>query len=53
LGGATLVAAAYPVALRRGAGDRWLDLGLDLWNVLTATVKTWDMETLRKLSEGK
>jgi hypothetical protein len=53
LGGASLVAAAYPVALRHGTGDRWLALELDLWKGLTATVKTWDGETLRKLSEGK
>ena len=51
--GAALAAAAYPVALRHGAGDRWLDLELDLWKVLTATVKKWDPESLRTLSEGK
>jgi hypothetical protein len=38
---ADLTAAAYLVALRHGLGDRWLDLELDLWRVLTATVKRW------------
>jgi hypothetical protein len=38
---AELTAAAYPVALRHAAGDRWLDLQLELWRVLTETVKKW------------
>ena len=38
---AELTAAAYAVALRHGAGRRWLDLELDLWLALTATVKQW------------
>jgi hypothetical protein len=36
---AELTAAAYCAALRRGAGDKWLDLELDLWRVLTETVR--------------
>jgi hypothetical protein len=36
-----LTAAAYPVALRHAAGDRWLDLQLELWRVLTETIKKW------------
>ena len=36
---AELTAAAYCVALRDGAGDKWLDLELDLWRVLTETVR--------------
>ena len=36
---AELTAAAYSVALRHGAGDKWLDLELDLWRVLTETVR--------------
>ena len=36
---AELTAAAYCVALRHGAGAKWLDLELDLWRVLTGTVK--------------
>ena len=36
---AELTAAAYRVALRHGAGDKWLDLELDLWSVLTQTVR--------------
>ncbi len=30
---AELTAAAYPVALRHGVGDKWLDLELELWRV--------------------
>jgi hypothetical protein len=36
---AELTAAAYPVALRHAAGDKWLDLQLELWRALTETVK--------------
>ena len=36
---AELTAATYCVALRHGAGDKWLDLELDLWRVLTETVR--------------
>jgi hypothetical protein len=36
---AELTEAAYPVALRIGAGIRWLELKLDLWRRLTETVK--------------
>jgi hypothetical protein len=38
---AELTAAVYPVALRHGAADKWLDLQLELWRALTETVKTW------------
>jgi hypothetical protein len=51
--GAELAEAAYPVALRLGVGDRWLDLQLDLWKVLTATVKKWDREALLPRSTGR
>jgi hypothetical protein len=44
---AKLTAAAYPVALRHGVGDKWLDLELDLWRVLTETVKKWGRELPR------
>jgi hypothetical protein len=36
---AELTAAAYPVALRHGGGDKWLDLELDLWRTLRETVR--------------
>ena len=39
---AELTAAAYLVALRHGVGGKWLDLELDLWHVLAATVQKWD-----------
>jgi hypothetical protein len=38
---AELTAAAYPVALRHAVGDRWLDLQIELWRVLSETVKKW------------
>jgi hypothetical protein len=38
---AELTAAAYPIALRHAARDRWLDLQLELWRVLTETIKKW------------
>ena len=38
---AELTAAAYPVALRHAAGDRWLDLQLELWRALSETVNKW------------
>ncbi len=36
---AELTAAVYPVALRHGLGDSWLELELELWRVLIETVK--------------
>jgi hypothetical protein len=38
---AELAEAAVPVVMRHGVGDRWLDLELDLWRVLTATIERW------------
>jgi len=38
---AELTHAAYHVALRHGAGSKWLDLELDLWHALADTVKQW------------
>ena len=42
--GAKLTEAAYPVMLRHGAIDNWLDLELELWKVLKETVKKWDQQ---------
>ncbi len=36
---AELTNAAYPVVLRHGARDKWLELELDLWKTLTDTLK--------------
>ncbi len=36
---AELTEAVFPVALRYGVGDRWLDLKLDLWRALSETVE--------------
>jgi hypothetical protein len=38
---ADLTRAAYAVALQHGGGGQWLDLELDLWRVLTDTVRKW------------
>jgi hypothetical protein len=40
---AELTEAAFPVALRHGVGREWLELKLDLWNVMTDTVKNWNL----------
>ena len=48
--GAALAAAAYPVALRHGAGERWLDLELDLWRAMAQTVKKWEQHAYLPLS---
>jgi hypothetical protein len=39
---AELTAAIYPIALEHGVGDRWIDLELDLWRVITEIVVKWD-----------
>jgi hypothetical protein len=39
---ADLTEAAYPIALRYKGGERWLDLELDLWRVITQTVQKWE-----------
>jgi hypothetical protein len=41
---AELTDAAYPVALRFKVGDEWLDLELDLWKVLSETVRKWEQQ---------
>ena len=42
--GAELTEAAYPVMLRHGQVDNWLELELDLWNALKDVVNKWDHE---------
>src|SRR5262245_64896238 len=44
---AELTEAVFPVALRYGVGDRWLDLKLDLWHVLGETVRRWARASTR------
>jgi hypothetical protein len=44
--GAKLTEAAYPVMLRHGAVDNWLDLKLELWKILTEIVKKGKQTTL-------
>jgi len=41
---AELTEAAYPVVLRHGTVDSWVDLELELWKVLS--------ETLQRLGQG-
>jgi hypothetical protein len=36
---AELTEAVFPVALRYGVGNRWLDLELDLWHALSESVE--------------
>jgi hypothetical protein len=43
---AELTRAAYHVALRHGAAGLWLDLQLDLWRAVAATVKQWRNEVI-------
>jgi hypothetical protein len=50
---AELAEAAYPVALRRGLGSRWLDLELGLWRALQDTVAKWDRQALLPHAAGK
>jgi hypothetical protein len=38
---AELTEAAYPVMLRHGLRDNWLDVELGLWRVLMGTVAKW------------
>ena len=47
---AELTEAAYPVALRHGAGIDWLDRKLELWHALTRTVNEWEQQSDRPLS---
>jgi hypothetical protein len=43
---AELTQAAYPVALRHQQDGQWLDLELDLWQVLARTVEQWQGRAL-------
>jgi hypothetical protein len=50
---AELAEAAVPVAMRHGVGDRWLEMELDLWRVLTAKIEQWRSESLVPGLDGK
>jgi len=39
---AELTEAAYPIALRHGAHQHWLNLQLNLWYALALTVQKWN-----------
>ena len=41
---AELTEAAYPVALQRHPGKRWLDLQLDLWHAMEQTIEKWQQQ---------
>ncbi len=49
---ADLTSAVYPVALRHRSRDSWVDLELDLWRVLTETVKKWAQHSPRGRPEN-
>jgi hypothetical protein len=38
---AELTVVAYAVALPHAGGGKWLDLQLEMWRVLTETLKRW------------
>jgi hypothetical protein len=38
---AELTSAVYPLVLRRGLQDSWLQVELSLWKVLSETVEKW------------
>jgi hypothetical protein len=44
---AELTEAAYSVAMQHGAGGKWLDLALDLWQAMTETVQKWEQKAAR------
>jgi hypothetical protein len=41
---AELTIAAYPIALRHGVGDSWIDLEINLWMVLAEAVRKWQRQ---------
>jgi hypothetical protein len=41
---AELTKAAYPVMVRHGMVDNWLDVELELWRALVRTVEKWERE---------
>jgi hypothetical protein len=49
---AELAEAAVPVAMRHGVGERWLEMELDLWRVLTAKIKQWRDSGVRNWERG-
>jgi hypothetical protein len=44
---AALAEAAYPVMLRHGLVDNWLDLELELWRTMRKTVAQWPQASVR------
>jgi hypothetical protein len=50
---AELTNATYPIALRYGRGDSWIDLELDLWRVLAETVNAWTRDVQRARRRGE
>jgi hypothetical protein len=41
---AELTSAVYPLALRRGSKDSWVNLELGLWRALSETLTKWDRQ---------
>jgi hypothetical protein len=44
---AELTIAAYPIALRHGVGDAWVELEINLWMVLAEAVRKWQRQPPR------
>src|SRR5579862_6115217 len=49
---AELTNVAYPVALRHGVGERWLDLELELWKAVSESLRNMDRDSLHSLSNS-
>jgi hypothetical protein len=49
---AELTLAAYRVALRALTEGTWLELELDLWRSMAATIKSWEGSTATAPSAG-
>jgi len=41
---AELTITAYPIALRHGVGDSWVELEINLWLVLAEAVRKWQRQ---------
>jgi hypothetical protein len=50
---AELTRAAYPLVLRRGPKDAWLQLELALWRALAETIRKWARKGLPGPSSGE
>jgi hypothetical protein len=49
---AELTLAAYPIALRHGVGDSWVELETNLWMVLAEAVRNWQRQPPLRAGPG-